>query len=116
MSPSAKIGRLTSVLLLATAGSVSQLRASIYSLTGPEQLFVTLSENLVLQGGTLYGDAGIHSSLDVEPPAFVLADPPYTGTAYFSGAVNCSGGGCPGNLAGGTVANSATVTAAINDY
>jgi len=114
-STSSKIGQLIAVLLFAGAGC-AQLQASIYSLTGPEQLFVSLSENLVLNGGTLYGDAGIVSSLDVEPPAFVLADAPYTGTAYFAGAVNCSGGGCPGNLAGGTVANSATVTAAINDY
>jgi hypothetical protein len=110
------MGRFTAVLLLAATGGLSQLRAGIYSLTSSQQQFVSLSENLILQGGSLYGDVGIHSSLDVEPPAFVLADAPYTGTAYFSGAVNCSGAGCPGNLAGGTVANSANVTTALNDY
>jgi hypothetical protein len=54
--------------------------------------------------------------LFVQIDAFIEANLPYTGTAYFQGGVNCSGAGCLVNIAGGTVANSANVTTAINDY
>jgi hypothetical protein len=75
-----------------------------------------LSDNITMFDGVVAGDVGVGVNLGVQTSAFVNANPPYTGTAYFQGAVSCSFSGCPGNVAGGTVANSANVTAAINDY
>jgi hypothetical protein len=80
-----------------------------------------LSDNIVMNNGVVAGDVGVGvgvgAGLFVQNDAFIQANPPtYTGTAYFQGAVNCSGAGCPSNVAGGTQAFTGNVTTAINDY
>lgn len=108
------------MLVLCAIGGFSSLNASIYTLTPSEQLYVMLSDNIAMNNGVVAGDVGVGvgvgAGLFVQNDAFIEASPPYSGTAYFQGGVNCSGAGCPVNVAGGTVAFSANVTTAINDY
>lgn len=112
-------GCLTAVFLLGIAGSLSSLRAAIYSLTGPEQQFVSLSQILILNNSSVIkGDVGLSSTLEMQSTASILALPPYTGAADFSGSVTCIPvSPCPGGpVAGGTHAGIANVTTAISNY
>jgi hypothetical protein len=107
---------------LVILGCLSDARGSIYSLTPSEQLFVTLSNQLVMsQPTTIFGDVGLGgagASVNIQNTSFVKPLSPYTGTADFSGATSCSNTGCPPatNIAGALQANVASVTTAINDY
>ena len=112
-------GWLTALFLLGVIGSLSSLRASTYSLTGPEQLFVSLSKTLILDNSSVIkGDVGLSSDLQMQNTTSILALPPYTGAADFSGSVTCiPASPCPGGtVAGGTHGSIANVTTAINDY
>jgi hypothetical protein len=101
-------------------GCFSELRGSIYSLTSSEQLFVTLSNQLIVNNTTsIKGDVGLGGtgpSLQIQNTASISALAPYLGAADFAGAISCSGTGCPGSVAGGLKANVPSVTTAITDY
>jgi hypothetical protein len=101
-------------------GCFSELRGSIYSLTSSEQLFVTLSNQLIVNNTTsIKGDVGLGgtgASLQIQNTASISALAPYTGAADFSGATSCSGTGCPGSVGGGLKANVSSVNTAITDY
>jgi hypothetical protein len=107
-------GRFTAVLLLGIVGSFSCLRGAIYSLSPTEQLYITLSNNLVLNGGSiLHGDVGVTTNVNI-PNGSIASYVQFPGTASFSGAVSCTS--CTGKIAGGTVANDTNVSNAISQY
>ena len=82
---------LRRVLLAIGFGSIATLHASIFSLTPSEQLFVSLSNNLVVNNvSAIQGDVGLAGTgamLSIQSTASIQALSPYTGAADFSGAV-----------------------------
>jgi hypothetical protein len=97
-------------------GGFSYLRATTvsYTLTGAQQAFISLSNNLIINGGSvLNGDVGVTNNVNI-PNGKIAAYAQFPGTASFSGAVSCTS--CIGDIAGGTIANDPTVSTAISDY
>lgn len=115
-------GKLSTLILLAAAGGISPLQAALYTLTANEQLYVSLSNDLIVNNTTvIHGDVGLGgtgTSLQIQNTASITPFSPYTGSVSFSGATTCSGNGCPPatNVAGGLKANISSVTNAVNDY
>ena len=97
--PGLRSGLLKAVLLLLVVGASPNLHAALYSLTASEKLFVSLSNDLIVNGNTtIRGDVGLGgagASLQIQNISSISAAAPYTGAADFSGTVSCSGTGCP---------------------
>ena len=89
--------------------------ATLFNLTTAQQLYGVVANTFSIENGNtdILGDVGLSNLLAISA-GHIEPNAPYTGAAYFSGAINCSPN-CT-NVLGGAVANTATVTTAISDY
>jgi hypothetical protein len=91
------------------------LRASTYTLSPTQQLYVSLSNNLILNAGAVIsGDVAVTTNVSASNGS-IVSYAQFPGSASFSTAVSCTG--CTSaNVAGGTKVDTTNVTNAISQY